>query len=165
MSHPFRSSFYTKKAKQGFTLIELLIILVIVSTLASLAIFSVTSARGKARDAERKSDLKEISDALETYYNDRACYPSTDFTEDCRGTSFQPYLKEIPCDPETGEPYDYVPLENSCRGYRLYANLKNEDDPQIEQLQCNTASGCGYGLGYNYGVAVGTTVYNPDVQP
>ncbi|PIT96248.1 hypothetical protein COT94_01415, partial [Candidatus Falkowbacteria bacterium CG10_big_fil_rev_8_21_14_0_10_37_14] len=54
----------------AFTLIELLIVIAIIGVLATLATVAVSSARGRARDAKRVSDLKQISTALEMYYAD-----------------------------------------------------------------------------------------------
>lgn len=66
----------TKRAK-GFTLIELLVVIVIIGILATLATVTLSSARGKARDARRVSDVKQIQTALELYYNDASIYPAT----------------------------------------------------------------------------------------
>lgn len=64
----------TKIAK-GFTLIELLVVIVIIGILATLATVTLGSARSKARDARRVSDVKQIQTAAELYYNDAGSYP------------------------------------------------------------------------------------------
>jgi prepilin-type N-terminal cleavage/methylation domain-containing protein len=64
------------KAKQlGFTLIELLVVIAIIGTLATLVILQLGKARGKARDAKRIHDLKQMQTALALYYDDNAAYP------------------------------------------------------------------------------------------
>lgn len=63
------------KNNKGFTLIELLVVIVIIGILATLATVALSSARGKARDARRVSDVKQIMTALEMYYNDAQGYP------------------------------------------------------------------------------------------
>ncbi len=65
----------TKRVK-GFTLIELLVVIVIIGILATLATVTLSSARAKARDARRVSDIKQIQTALELYYNDATTYPA-----------------------------------------------------------------------------------------
>ncbi len=60
--------------KKGFTLIELLVVVAIIGILSSVVLASLNSAREKARDARRKSDLKQIQNALEMYYNDCGTY-------------------------------------------------------------------------------------------
>ncbi|MCX6785798.1 MAG: type II secretion system protein [Candidatus Komeilibacteria bacterium] len=51
--------------KKGFTLIELLVVIAIIGLLSTLAVVSLNSARGKARDASRVSAVKQMADILE----------------------------------------------------------------------------------------------------
>ena len=53
------------KKQKGFTLIELLVVIAIIGLLSTLAIISLNNARGKARDAKRVSDVKQISTLIE----------------------------------------------------------------------------------------------------
>src|SRR3989344_3811515 len=62
--------------KKGFTLIELLVVIAIIGLLSTLAVVALGSARLKARDAKRVSDLKQIQTALELYYTDENAYPA-----------------------------------------------------------------------------------------
>ncbi|MFH1551303.1 MAG: prepilin-type N-terminal cleavage/methylation domain-containing protein [bacterium] len=61
--------------KRGFTLVELLVVIAIIGILSSVVLVSVQSARAKARDARRLSDLNQISTALELYYAQYEYYP------------------------------------------------------------------------------------------
>ncbi len=54
-----------KKNLKGFTLIELLVVIAIIGLLSTLAVVSLNSAREKARDAKRLSDIKQISTVIE----------------------------------------------------------------------------------------------------
>lgn len=63
--------------KRGFTLIELLVVIAVIGMLASIVLVSLGPARGKARDARRLSDLKQIQLALELYYDKYESYPNT----------------------------------------------------------------------------------------
>jgi prepilin-type N-terminal cleavage/methylation domain-containing protein len=58
---------YFRRTNEGFTLIEILVTITIIGILASIVISSVSSVREKARDARRKSDLKQIQTALFMY--------------------------------------------------------------------------------------------------
>jgi len=63
--------------QKGFTLIELLVVIAIIGLLSTLAVVSLNSARSKARDARRTSDIRQIQTALDMYYNDAGEYPQT----------------------------------------------------------------------------------------
>lgn len=65
------------KHSRGFTLIELLVVVAIIGLLSSVTLASLNSARAKARDARRISDLRQIQIALELYYTSNGSYPST----------------------------------------------------------------------------------------
>lgn len=58
--------------KKGFTLIELLVVIIILGTLAALLVANFMSARERARDAQRRQDLKQIKMALEMYRQDQS---------------------------------------------------------------------------------------------
>jgi prepilin-type N-terminal cleavage/methylation domain-containing protein len=64
-----------KKDKKGFTLIELLVVIAIIGLLSTLSIIALNSARARARDAKRISDVKQMQVALELYFNDMNAYP------------------------------------------------------------------------------------------
>lgn len=110
---------------QGFTLIELLVIIAIIGILATFAVANFTGAQARARDAQRKNDLKQIQDALQFYYNDNTAFPLTDNTwhkiSDLAPFLEPNYIKKIPPDPKGG--YDYI-WPNICPphcGYSYYA--------------------------------------------
>jgi len=65
------------KPIKAFTLIELLVVIAIIGSLASVVVVNVGSARAKARDAKRISDMKAIQTALEMYNGDNHEYPTT----------------------------------------------------------------------------------------
>jgi type II secretion system protein G len=62
--------------KKGFTLIELLVVIAIIGLLSTLAVVALGSARSKARDAKRLSDLRAVQNGLEMYYAEKAAYPT-----------------------------------------------------------------------------------------
>ena len=98
------------KRQKGITLIEVLIVVALLM-LIFLALFrSFGKDISRSRDAERKSDLVDIKLAFEDYYNDHQTYPPEEYLADCDGDALQPYLRAVPCDPVTGEPYLYIPF-------------------------------------------------------
>jgi prepilin-type N-terminal cleavage/methylation domain-containing protein len=64
-----------RKDNKGFTLVELLVVVAIIGLLASIIIVSLNSARTRAKDARRLSDIRAIISALELYYHDNEQYP------------------------------------------------------------------------------------------
>ncbi|MEO7617681.1 MAG: prepilin-type N-terminal cleavage/methylation domain-containing protein, partial [Candidatus Saccharibacteria bacterium] len=62
------------KKQSGFTLLELLIVIVIIGILALLIIPNISSAPKKARDTQRKTDLRAAQKALEEYYVSNQAY-------------------------------------------------------------------------------------------
>jgi prepilin-type N-terminal cleavage/methylation domain-containing protein len=61
--------------QKGFTLIELLVVIAIIGLLTSVITASLNNSRAKARDAKRIEDLRQMSLAIEMYYNIHGQYP------------------------------------------------------------------------------------------
>lgn len=153
------------KKQNGLTLIEILIVIALL-LLILLALFKVFRVDiNRTKDAQRKSDLRDIKLAFEDYYNDHQAYPPEEYLLDCGGDSLEPYLKAVPCDPDTGNPYLYFPYPgngDNSQGYRVLSILTDLADPTIEKLGC--INGCGIptdhasfgsSLSYVYGIAEG----------
>jgi len=91
----------------GFTLIELLVVIAIIGLLSTFAVISLTSSRLKARDAKRVSDLNQVRNALELYFNDCYRYPTAvtvggDIAGDdgnCSPANTTAYMKIVPSNP------------------------------------------------------------------
>lgn len=65
-----------KEQRAGFTLVELIIVIVVISILTTIGIFSFIGVQKEARDSSRSSDVTEIAGALEKYYSQNGEYPS-----------------------------------------------------------------------------------------
>ncbi|HSX14861.1 MAG TPA: prepilin-type N-terminal cleavage/methylation domain-containing protein [Candidatus Saccharimonadales bacterium] len=131
------------RRQQGFTLLELLIVIVIIGILALIIVPGLASGPKRARDAQRKSDMRAVKNALETYYNDNNAYPAGDYA----GLSAHlvtAYIPSMPADPKSGNPaYVYTPVPSgcaagACTSYVLDATLENTKDSQIKAGTTNT---------------------------
>jgi type II secretion system protein G len=145
---------------RGFTLVELLIVMAILGILMALGVSSFQSARIKARDAKRKSDIATIAKSLEAYANDYNAYPKSDTNGKilCQGTTacdwnttFKDskgtiYAATLPIDSLSGVGRSYR-YESNGTTYTLYAALENTNDSSIETL---TGISCGTGITCNY---------------
>lgn len=70
------------KTKKGFTLIELLVVIGIIGILSTIGAVSFGSARGKARDAKRISDARQIQSLVEVRGSTYDGYYVTDTSAD-----------------------------------------------------------------------------------
>lgn len=117
--------------QKGFTLLELLIVIVIIGILAVLIIPNLASGPARGRDSQRKSDLRNIKTALESYYNDNSSYPAAASWEtDLQGGP--PYMKDVPEDPKTQADYTYTPAPagGPYTSYTLQTTLENTSDKE-----------------------------------
>lgn len=168
--------------KSGFTLVEVLVVIAILGILAAVGLASFTSSQMKGRDSQRKSDLKQISNALEIYYNDYNRYPTSSngkiagcpvssstvcdwgigqFTD---GKTI--YLKTVPKDPTTlNYYYRTVTVGGAAnQGFQLYAKLENSQDLNAcigndcgEHTDLPSDVTCGSDVTCNFAITSGNT--------
>lgn len=146
--------------KRGFTLVELLIVMAIIGVLASLAVGNFMTAQMRGRDAQRKSDLKQISHALELYYADHGQYPAVNLVT--AGTEFTDgkttYFKVIPDDPLSNYNYVYRLVPSSpTQKYQLFAYLENTKDISILGAGEIVVTSCGNATNCNFAVTSSNT--------
>ena len=65
--------------KKGFTLLEILLVVGIIAILAGIVIIAINPSKQLAtvRNAERKSDLKQLNNAITQFYIDKSYYPAS----------------------------------------------------------------------------------------
>lgn len=159
----YMSTRYTKYSilNTGFTLVELLVVITIIGILATIGLVAFQSSQMRARDAQRKSDLEQISKSLELFYSDYGKYPpsSGGQIQACpyspsngTGTSCAwgsgsftdgktTYFQVLPRDPASNLRYYYRTVSNTSnnQAYQLFAYLENSQDSSI----ISTSYSCG----------------------
>lgn len=133
-----------RRNNTGFTLIELLVVVALIGVLATLLVANLNAARERGRDAQRKSDLRNMQTALRLYFNDKGIYPAHDATSfqilgcGSLGTSSCAwgeiwsadsivYMPTLPKDPLPSQTYRYQQT-GSGDGYIIQACLENKSD-------------------------------------
>lgn len=152
--------------QKGFTLIELLVVIAIIASIVSLAIPNYLSARQRAKDSKKKSEMMQLKAALRLYHNDFRTYPASftggvgkvNYIQGCGagGTGVCPcsattdfasgaacdniYMKKFPSDLGTSL---YYYQAASGDDFCLRAVLDNASDPDSAASQSRCASACG----------------------
>jgi len=132
------------KRKKGFSLVEILISMsiVVILTVGFLMTINPIAQVNKARDAQRKKDVKKIGASFEEYFNDNGCYPdayvaSLNDKSNCNSsTVFAPWLTPWKCDPR-GEPYQVMVGGGSpgcAKWFKVLVKLENVGDLDIPEL-------------------------------
>lgn len=139
-----RYSSIINRKSGGFTLIELLVVIAIIGVLTALIMANFVGIRQRARDGQRKADMRQIQQALELYRSDVGAYP-TQGSFSCTGTETSlksgraTYLQKVPCDPlDNTTDYKY---ESDGSTYSLFGCLENEKDGQ-KDVPSNPNASC-----------------------
>jgi len=140
--------------KKAFTLIELLVVIAIIGSLSALLLPNFMAIRERARDSQRKSDLKQIQKAFELYKQDqtppafpvvlptsKVCWSSA---VNCTGNI---YMNKFPTDPNANKDY-YYSVDNTNLTYTFCACLENKADPDGTSGNCNASYICSSGKSY-----------------
>lgn len=120
------------KKGNGFTLIELLVVISIMSILTIITVSQFTTARKKARDVSRKSDLNSVSKAVTMYYADYGLFPTENNVNTNWAAEFSDegyvYMKTLPKENQVGQPqYCYV-VSSDRKSFAIFSVLENEMD-------------------------------------
>ena len=136
-------------------------VIAIIGLLASIVLVSLNTARQKARDTRRLSDLRQVALALELYVdNNNGAYPIAavsctpgnwqgTMTTCLKGTGAAPcnvsYMTEVPNDPMgVGNATYFYSYSSNATGseYVLRARLETSTNPALSTDVDNDALGC-----------------------
>ena len=121
---------YSKKHQSGFTLIEIMVVMVILGLLVAVVAPNILGRGEEARIGVAKTQIRNISNALDLYKLDNFNYPSTEQglealvtqpsgSPEAKNWNKNGYLPSVPVDPWKTE-YQYV-SPGSQGPYDLYS--------------------------------------------
>lgn len=117
----------------GFTLIELIVVIVMFGVLILGLIFVLKPVTqiNKGKDLQRQHDIGQIKSALDAYYNDTGCYPTSLTFGSSWKSGSTTYMTKVPQDPDyvsgstSNLSYVYQTDGSSCPQWNvLYAGLR-----------------------------------------
>lgn len=153
MSCPKPRSLHSK----GFTLIELLIAISIIAVLAAIGMAMYPQIQKKVHDAKRKSDLHDMSVALEQYKMVTNSYPSgrafSCWNADTWGGSPAGFLKSALV---TGGYMDKLPSDPGTNAEGGGGNYLGDNAPTDQCYVYDSSDGTSYILGTNLEIQLGT---------
>lgn len=97
--------------QKAFTLVELLVVVAIIGLLSTLSVVALNSARAKARDSRRLSDIKQLRTALDMYYDSAGTYPDSLTSGSPLSYGGMIFLAKVPDDPLSSQNYNYTKTE------------------------------------------------------
>ena len=137
--------------RAGFTLIELLVVMAVIAILAALLLPALASAKSAAQSAQCKSNLKQLSLALNMYVSDFHFFPQSDYTGHIWSEPLNAYLKQAPNSVTNWPPYGGVFLCPSDLQRRLRAGRwsygYNAFGVVSGMFRISTSTKTGFGLG------------------
>lgn len=164
--------YFYRMDKRGISVIEVVVIVAVVGLLGVFSVIALNSARTRARDATRLSDITRLSTALELYFNDHNSYPvagdatplgqaaslclgGSGFAPSCDGSKESVYLQNISSPPAAGlkglvscggakDDYCYV---GNATAYRIQFELETAIPEDKLQAGLNCASESGVAAG------------------
>ena len=111
------------RRKGGFTLIEMLLVILIVGFLVGILVIRASDVGEDAKKKSVAADLKSLKTAVEIYYVNYSCFPSSNANWETELVGSTPRLiDEVPDDPYGSGDYVYVTdVDNPTVYYAIYS--------------------------------------------
>lgn len=156
----------------GMSKSEVLMVSTILGFIFLLGFFNLQISERRARDVQRKNDLKHVAAALNSYLYDFGAYPASvdgrifacgtpehvrvcvwaaDGITDLSDPDYPPYINPLPQDPlASTKDYTYIYLSNT-RNFQLFASLENSSEAEYNKdvfkrgIKCGSST-CNFGI-------------------
>jgi prepilin-type N-terminal cleavage/methylation domain-containing protein len=120
---------------RGFTLVELLVVIAIIGILATLVLLQLGTARARARDTQRITQISQIRTAIEQYYEDNGGhYPTATTLAELETGG---YIQQLPADPLDEGAYGYA-VDDATGSFHIWACLENDAAALNSDLDLNS---------------------------
>lgn len=103
---------------RGFTLLELIVVITIMGVLVSIALPNYRSSILQAKEAVLRENLYRLRDLIDQYQSDKGRYPETLDALVSAG-----YLRSIPSDPMTSDPWVEIPPETDSESTEVLTGV------------------------------------------
>jgi hypothetical protein len=170
--------------------LENIFIGLVILVIAGATIVNLKISERRSRDAQRKSDIRSVSDALLEYNNDFAFYPLSEngnivacncqINKELKIFEFQSckwgesglydpsdpnypaYIKALPLDPHSKDGVGYYYISNG-RHFQLYASLEGRDEAEFDEKIEKLNYSCGNKI-CNFGLSDSKTPVNKTLE-
>ena len=94
-------------SRSGFTLLELIVVITIMGILVAIALPNYRASILQAKESVLRENLYRLRDLIDQYQADKGKYPET-----LESLVADGYLRKLPPDPMSSDPWVEVPPEN-----------------------------------------------------
>jgi general secretion pathway protein G len=128
-----------RQSRSGFTFIELMVVVAIIGILSGLFVTQYPAVQRRARDTNRRSDIKQYQTSMESYaFRNNGNYPASGGIINISGTycSTTLGLPDCPTDPKA--PAAIYQVNSTTLVYVIWAKLEQPPTPVTYFIVCST---------------------------
>ncbi|MDO8452914.1 MAG: hypothetical protein Q7S79_04145 [bacterium] len=116
---------------------EILVVAITLMVIVVFAGFNFRISQIKARDIQRKNDLKHIRAALNDYFKKYEYYPT-----ELSDPTLTDFIHPLPRDPKNGQGSEYL-FSSNGKAFQLFASLEQKDEIEYNEKVAKKGLKCG----------------------